>query len=110
METFAMMKLLCCAVSAMLGLSLLCPASYAGNVAYDNKVKPALALPEALVLAGKALGTGSKTFYCVSAKLERVGKDHWIIEYASPTGTERFVEVDFDKHVSSPPDAYRYRV
>ncbi len=95
---------------ATVGLSLLCSTVQAGNIAYNDKVKPKVTLFEALDLADKALGKDAKSFYCVSAGLERVVKDCWIIEYASASGAKRSVEVDFDKHVSSPPDAYKVRL
>ena len=90
---------------AAISMSGLGSTAQAGNTAYDNKIKPKVTLSEALGLAGKALGKDVKSFYCVGASLERVLNDCWIIKYSSASGAKRDVEVDFDKHVSSPPDA-----
>ncbi len=95
---------------AAMSLSWLCPSAQAGNIACNDKIQPKVTLSEALVLADKALGKDTKSFYCVSASLERVVKDCWIIKYSSASGAKRDVEVDFDKHVSSPPNAYNVRL
>ena len=95
---------------ATMSVSWLCSFAQAGNIAYNDKIKPKVTLSEALVLADKALGKDAKSFYCVSASLERVVKDCWIIGYSSASGAKRDVEVDFDKHVSSPPNAYNVRL
>jgi len=97
-------------ISVAVSVSWLCSSAHAGNIAYNDKIKPKVTLSEALDLAGKALGKDTKSFYCVGASLERVVKDCWIIKYSSASGAKRDVEVDFDKHVSSPPDAYKVRL
>jgi len=96
-----------CQMIAVMSLFCLCFSAKAGNIAYNDKVKPKVTLSDALVLANKALGKDANSFCCVSARLFRVVKDCWIIEYASPSGAKRDVEVDFDKHVSAPPDAFK---
>lgn len=95
---------------ATMSVSWLCSTAQAGNIAYNDKTRPKIELSEALALANKALGKDAKSFYCVGASLERVVKDCWIIRFSSASGAKRDVEVDFDKHISSPPSAYDVRL
>ena len=71
-------------------------------VAWKDRMRPPIALSQAVDLAEKALGADAKTFYCIRAIVAETGGKggDWTLEYSSQEGVHRWVIVGMDGKVS----------
>ncbi|MSR65053.1 MAG: hypothetical protein EXS18_04645 [Verrucomicrobiae bacterium] len=85
---------------ALIIVSLGAIVSLAGG--WDRSTKPKFPIAQAVGIAHDKLGTETNRFFCISASLHTntQGDGFWSFDFASESGEQRIVSVNFDGKAS----------